>query len=231
MAKKLTPEERANKLNKELQFASSKLKAGSAKIANSLDPMLMKLSGKVNIKANENNDYFKVDSSYNGDINTLMGHVTFKQIPDDAVINRYVKRIESDPHTTQAKYDKFVDNWHHKTFKTITRKLGQKNNPYVTTSGEKLSNVAFAEELEQIMNSSSAWHIAMRSAYDSEQALERWHELYESVQSAYEADGDLFGWVIQQISNERMSLNAIINAVDDEIKLMLAGKKSRRLHR
>ena len=229
----MSPEERANKLNRELAFASSKLKAGSSKIANSLDPMLMKLSGKITIKANDENDYFKVDSSYNGDINTLMGHVTFKKIPDDAVVNRYVKKIESDPHMTPEKYDKFVDKWHGKTYKSIIKKLGFKNpkNPYVTTSGERLGSVQFTEELEQIMNSSSAWHIAKRGAYDSEQVLERWHELYESVQQAYQNDIDLFGWVIQQITNERMSLNAIINAVDDEIKLMLAGKKSRRLHR
>lgn len=235
MAKKITPEERAKILNSELNHISSVLPGGSAKIANQLDPILMKLSGKTTIRKGEDNDYFSVDNSYDGNVNNLIHHVTFKKIPEDSEVQKYVKNINKDPHATPASYAKFVDDWHSKAYKTLTRRLNMKKpNPektpvYYDSTGERLSSLKNVEMLEQIMNSSAAWHIAKRSAYDSDQTLERWHELYEAVESAFNANETLFDWVFTQIQNEQKSLNQIINAVDDEISKMMAGKYSKRL--
>ena len=216
---KITPvnpeKELADKWNVRFRFAASKLKAGSSDIAMYLDPILRKLSGKDIISANENNQYFSVDSSYDGDVNKLFQHVTFKKIPDDMTdVTSYFDQIESvkGTHLSPGSYEQFSKDWHSKSYNTLAQNL-------------TLSNY---EILEEIMNSSPAWSIAKRNAMDSEQVLDRWLELYEVMNHAQQTDTGIFDWAVQQIENGKHGLDWLINAIDDEISLMLAGKYSQR---
>lgn len=203
----------AKKLNDEFDYAETILKAGSDKIAKYLDPMLRNLTGGEPLKAGMSNKYFEIDDDYDGDPFKLFQHVKFKEIPQsDVKVQQYLKKIEEDPHMSPQQYDEYTKQYHSKAYQTLAGRL-------------KLDNF---EVLEQIMNSTPAWQIAKRSAMDSEQVLERWQELYDSMNQAQQADEGLFDWAIQQIENGKRSINWLINAIEDEIKLMLQGKYSQR---
>ena len=195
----------ADELNKVLKHASTVLK-GSENIANYLTPIVMNLYGSNHIiQPGESNDYYKVSNNYNGDPNELFRYITFFKLPEDNAIQNYTELIEQDPHATPQQYAQFKKQWADKSYNTNIKNLS-------------LSN---AEDLAFIMNTSAAWHIAQRSAYDSEQALERWQMLYDYVQRVYDAnDSNLLDKVISWIENEK-SLNSIINKIDDELFKLL----------
>ena len=215
---KMNPKERADKLNKEFDFAETKLKAGSDQITAQLYPMLVELSGTTDIKEwKKGNKYFKLDDSYTGNRFQLFQHIQFKEIPDNKNALRYLDRIEKMPWMSESQYNKYEQKWHHKSYKTLRK------NKY-------LSDIDLSDYyvLEQIMNSSPAWKLATRSALESDQVMERWKELYNTMQEAYNTDDGIFDWAYQQIMNGKRSLNWLINAIDDEIKLMKQGKYSHR---
>lgn len=215
---KANPKNRANKLNKEFDFAETKLKAGSEEIASQLFPMLFTLSGTYDIKEwKKGNQYFKLDESYNGNRYQLFQYIKFKEIPDNEDTLRYLKQIEKMPWMSEKQYNKFEKEWRNKSYKTLSK------NKY-------LNDIDFENYyvLEQVMNSSPAWKLATRSALESDQVMERWKELYNVMSEAYNTDDGLFDWAYQQIMNGKRSLNWLINAIDDEIKLMKQGKYSHR---
>lgn len=195
----------ASELNKSLEHASSVLK-GSSDIANYLAPILQELYGENHIiEPGETTEYYKVDENYTGDINELFRYITFYKLPDDFNVQSYKERIEDDPHTSAEKYAAFKKDWMNKSYSTNTSNL----------------TLTQAEDLAFIMNTSAAWHIASRAAYDSEQALERWQTLYNAVQKAYNSgDQTIFDKIVQMIENEK-TINSIINKVDDLIYKML----------
>lgn len=205
----------ADRLNRKLKHAGGILKAGSQDITLRVYPLLLKLSDGKTIKTN--NEYFEVDNSWDGNQNTLWQHVKFKKIPDDPTIKKHLDYIESEPHMTKKQYAKFVDDWHHKSYMTNIKNLSLQN----------------AEILEDVMNSSAAWHLVTTksSKYDSKQTavMERWETLYKSAEKALESDQSLFDWVKQAIDNEKRSINYIVGAVDEEIRLMAQHGYSRRL--
>lgn len=195
----------ASTLNKSLEHASSVLK-GSEKIANYLAPIVMKLYGKNHIiQPEEKTDYYEVDENYTGDINELFRYIKFFKLTDDSPVQSYKDLIEEDPHASVKQYAEFKKKWADKSYNTNTKNL----------------NLTQAEDLAFIMNTSAAWHIASRSAYDSNQVQERWQTLYDSVQKAYNSgDQTIFDKVLAMIENEK-SLNSIINKVDDMIYNLL----------
>lgn len=206
-------EQRAKKLNEEFDYAETILKAGSDKIARYLDPLLRDLSGGQTPTAGMSNKYFEIDDEYDGDPFKLFQHVKFKEIPEtDIKANQYIDKLEQDPHMSQQQYEDYSKQYHSQAYNTLASRL----------------NLSNFEALEQIMNSSPAWQIAKRGAMDSNQVLERWQELYSVMNEAQQNDTGIFDWAIQQIENGKHSINWLINAIDDEIKLMLAGKYSHR---
>lgn len=210
-----TPKEKADKWNERFDFAETKLKAGSDDIAKYLQPMLQHLANGDKLDRSIQNKYFSIDDSYDGNPATLFQHVTFKELPkNDPTIDQYLKKIEDvkGTHLTPQAYDKYSQDWHKRSGQTLANKL-------------ELSNY---DILEQIMNSSPAWQIAKKSSYDSEQALDRWLELYDSMNNAQAADTGVFDWAIQQIENGKHSIDWLINAIDDEIRLKLTNGYSRR---
>ena len=78
------------------------------------------------------------------------------------------------------------------------------------------------------MNSSAMWRMATVSLYDSNQNKQEWVEMYNVMEDVLEKDQSLFDWIVQQIENEKYSVNRLMQIIDHEIELMLAGKYSRR---
>ena len=220
-----------NSLNDKLKFAASKLPGGSAKISGWVNDLLRHLSGLALPEANDNTPYYTIDSDYNGDLTKLFQHVHFKNLKDDGRTEQIINIIEADPHMTQAQYDKMYAEWQGKSYKglkaTLTEGMTRKGHKLEFDYQMDLSNF---EELEQIMNSSPAWQIAKKGSLDSDQALERWTELYRALDLAKNNDDGIFRWAYQQIINQKHSINWLLNAIDDEIKLMLQGKYSHRRH-
>ena len=147
----------------------------------------------------------------------MFQHIQFKEIPDNKNALRNLERIEKMPWMNESQYKKYEGKWHHKAYKNIRK------NKYLSNN-----DLADYYVLEQIMNSSPAWQLAKRAAYSSEQRVERWKELYNTMREAYNTDDGIFDWAYQQIMNGKRSLNWLINAIDDEIKLMKQGKYSHR---
>ena len=225
----------AKDLNQKLKFAASKLPGGSAKISGWVNSLLQHLSnGALPLpEANDTTPYYTIDKDYNGDLTKLFQHVHFNDMKDDARAQQILNQINTDPHMTQAQYDKMYAEWQGKSYKglkaTFMEGKTRKGNMLGFEYKMDLSNF---EELEQIMNSSPAWQIAKTGALDSDQALERWTELYKAMDNAKNQDEGIFAWAYAQIQNQKHSINWLINSIDDEIKLMLQGKYShrRRMH-
>lgn len=217
----LSGKEKAEKLNEELEFAASKLKAGSNDIQMWLDPLLRNLSSDPSkpIKPGDSTQYFEVSNKWDGDYRTLFQYVTFKDIPNNSKVEAYIDQIETNEATEKymspEAYSRYEDQYRSQAYNTLTSRLG----------------LAKADILEEIMNSSAMWRVATVSLYDSEQNKEKWVEIYHDMEEILDNDADLFAWVIQQIENEKHTAGWIINAIDDEFKLMMAGKYSHRLHK
>ena len=209
---KPTEEGRANKLNDELEYASGKLKGGSEKISSLVGSLLINLSGgPEGLKPGDHGEYV-IDDEFDGDMNKLFQHVKFKDIPDNPTVNKIIDRIEEDPHMSPQQYSDYEKQYRSQAYNTLATRLNLNN----------------FEALEQIMNSSPAWQLAKRSALDSDQVLERWQELYDVMDEAQRTDTGIFDWAIQQIENGKHTINWLLNAIDEEIKLLLAGKYSHR---
>lgn len=206
--------QKAEELNEKFAYAAQTRKAGSDYIGMYLQPMLANILGKdVNkIEAGDSNQYVTIDKKWDGDTNTLFQYVKFKDLPADSKVDSFIAKIEEDPHMTPQQYEQFEKDWHKKSYDTLTSRL-------------KLSS---AEVLEQIMNSSAMWRMATVSLYDSNQNKEEWVEMYNVMEEVLEKDQSLFDWIVQQIENEKYTVNRLIQIIDHEIELMLAGKYSRR---
>jgi len=210
----LSGKEKAEKLNEELEFAASKLKAGSNDIQMWLDPLLRNLSSDPSkpIKPGDSTQYFEVSNKWDGDYRTLFQYVTFKDIPNNSKVEAYIDQIETNEATekymTPEAYAKYEEEYRTQAYNTLTSNL----------------SLQHADMLEEIMNSSAMWRVATVSTYDSDQNKKQWVEIYHDMEQILDEDDDLFAWVIQQIENEKHTASWIINAIDDEFKKMMAAK-------
>lgn len=200
--KELKEYQQASEVNRSLKFAGTILNA-EENYAKFLYP-LMSIIGKSNITPGASNEYFKINPEWNGKLQTLFKNVTFLKIPLISNILGYVKKIKDEPHSSPLQYKEFQENWHHKSYLTNTRGLNIPKN--------------VVSKLEEIMNSSYAWHIAQRGAQDSEQTKSNWIELYNTVK--YANDNNVLDNLISMIENED-DLNQIKNFVDNAIRTAL----------
>lgn len=224
MSKSKTPlsgKDKAKKLNEEFEFAASKLKAGSNDIQMWLEPLLKTLSADPSKrpKPGDSNQYYEISSDWDGEDRTLFQYVTFKEIPNNTKVDRYIDQIESSEQTSKymspKAYSVYEDQYRSQAYNTLTARLG----------------LTHRDMLEEIMNSSAMWRVATVDLYDSNQNKEKWVEIYQDMEEILENDDDLFAWVVQQIENQKHTASWIINAIDDEFRLMMAGKYSHRLHK
>lgn len=192
----------SKKLIKEL---NDFIKNARSKVSNnySLDVhiqnLLMDLAPGKQFEAGKDYGAFIIDSSYKyGD--SLYEHVKFKKFDLDATRRDMLLNIVENPYTTYEGYVLYKDDAKHRGYISNTSDFNIEDN---------VINV-----LETIMNSSQAWNIAKRNAYDSEQVKSNWSELYMKASEASEYN--LLDEITQMIQNEE-SFDHIIRTIDNMI--------------
>lgn len=157
-------------------------------------------------KAGMKTELFEIDDDFDPSKSyELSKHIKFKKM--DAETARIILK---NPLTNDVAYEKFQEDAKHRSYLSNV-----KSDPYLSTlSPETLSN------LESIMNSSAAWHIAKRNAHDSEQTKENWTKLYNKLDDEYE-DDDL-DELVTMIENEE-SLTSIISRADEMLTSYMKG--------
>lgn len=177
----------------------------SDRLANDLAVIVMNLSGRTPAPGLET-EYFKIDDKFDpSKLYELSKHIKFKKMdPKTARI------ILQNPFTNEAAYEKFQEDAKHRGYLSNVQ------------ANPDLSNISEATlvELEAIMNSSAAWHIAKRNAHDSEQTKENWTKLYNKLDEEYE-DDDL-DELVTMIENEE-SLTSIIKRADEMLTSYMKG--------
>lgn len=200
--KELKQYKNAQNINKSLQFSQTVLNTDIQDYAPYLYPMMTDLSKSDKIMPGMKNEYFEVSGNWDGNLSTLFKNVRFFKIPDIDRYSRYQMKIEDNPHSSKSAYDLFVEQWHKKSFLSNLKGLNIKN--------KTLSS------LVSIMQSSYAWRVAAKKAYDSEQTKSNWQELYRIVSEANDNDPALLNNIQTMLENNE-DLETIRDFVDNAI--------------
>lgn len=193
----------ARQLNKALETASS-IYPGNNQYTQYLEPLMEKIN-----ETGHPEKYYIVDEDYDPDKPAeLFQHIKFKEIPLSAESEALKEAILELKWSDKAKYLEEIEQITHGAYDKNVSKL----------KNEYSMNTIVA--LENIMNSSAAWHIASRDTDDSEQVKSRWEELFRKATDAYDNDFQLFYDVLNMIEHER-SFEEIIDYVDREIMNMI----------
>ena len=206
----------ANRINRSLSHASSK-RDYLEKYGLDLIPLMQDLLNNNNYmpRANDNNNYFEIDGTYDGDPRTLFKHIIFKNIPETQETQAITEVIEEEPWSTPENLQKYEEDWHHRSYETL--KENNKN---------ELTDIPMStiERLEWIMNSSSAWKLAGAGDYLSEQVKQNWIDLYHVVNESIETgDHSFIEELVQMIENEDGDTSTIISYANDRIMELLKG--------
>ena len=199
--KNLVGNENAQEVNEALAYASS-VYGGNNQYTMYLKSLMKNLTGDMSYKpqAGDENKYFKISDDYTGKEAELFKYVEFKSIPDD-----YAQDVEAiqdlDWSSSENYYSHLADIAHQK---------------YVSNLGSMNITPQIIDNLEQIMNSSAAWHIACRWTDDSEQAKSNWLSIFDAGQKALNTSSDIFNSFCQMIRNEE-DISVILDTVDDLI--------------
>lgn len=191
-------------------------KVSKMNFGNDLALFTSRLSGEEP-KPGADNENYTISANWDGNYNTLLDNIVFKKITlsgrDDKIyIVDAVKRLFTNtPYANEEVQERFENNWREHSLKTNMERIADElNNEYGTsvTANELLV-------LRNVMDMSSAWHIAKRGAEDSEQAKERFKTLIKCGKEI-EAVGTTADWneLCTMIDNE-VDFDTIIDFVDD----------------
>lgn len=187
----------------------SKLKSGVNKalkdsrendrLGNILASIVLQDSGKAPAPGLETAN-FKIDNTFDpSKPYELSKHIQFKTMTQDIA-----KEIMQTPFASAEGYEAFAENAAHRGYMKNVKKLTSNN-----LTPEQI------DSLETIMNSSQAWNIAKKNAYDSNQSVMNWSMLYNQVANAKnELDGSDFDKILTLLENEA-SMGQITRVVDE----------------
>ena len=157
-------------------------------------------------------EHFTISDDFDGNLNNLFKYITFKDIPPE-VDDRYVSNILGLDWSTPEAYNNHVQEINHKIYES-------------NLSGQGLDiSTPYYVMLESVMQSSAAWHIAQKSAYDSEQSKSNWLDLYTAGMEASDlsnSNPEIWDDFVKMITNEE-SLDVIIKEVDKAITAAMKG--------
>lgn len=176
----------------------------STRLANTLQLMVVIKEGKPAAPGMDN-EFFTIDSTYDPKKDyELSKHIKFKKISVDEA-----REILKNPFTNYNANEEY-----------------RKITPYVSNiqSSKYLSNMSMKTimDLDYIMNTSYAWNIAKRGAYDSKQVKSKWVRLFKHVEDVYRTDKDGLSKLITMIENEE-SFETIIQEANSIIKNAMKG--------
>lgn len=209
----------AEKLNAAMAYASDKF--GNR---NDYSKYLLPLIGEMtnedfmrNLMTNPKSavgDYkdFTIDDDFDGNLNNLFKYIHFKDIPPEAS-DSYIENIINLEWSTPEAYNNHVQEINDKIYASNLK-------------GEGIEiNSTYYMLLESIMQSSAAWNIAKRNAYDSDQVKSNWLTLYSAGMEASDMSNtnpSILDKFNQMVMNEE-SLDVIIATIDNAIAAALKG--------
>lgn len=214
--RELTP---AEKLNAALDYASDKF-GNRNDYAKYLLPLIGEITDDqfmVDLMKDPKSligdyEHFTIADDFDGNINNLFKYITFKDIPPE-VNDSYISNILALDWSTPEAYNNHVQEINHKIYES-------------NLAGQGLDIATpYYVMLESVMQSSAAWHIAQRNAYDSEQSKSNWLDLYTAGMEASDmsnSNPEIWDKFVQMIENEA-DMNTIINEVDKAITAAMKG--------
>lgn len=191
-------------VNASLGYAAS-VYGGYNDYANEILPLLKEmmrdLKGIDNYKPKQgdDNEYFKIDESYTGNRTELFKYITFKKIPDKYSMS--IENIEELPWSSEENYQKRLDEIAEQIYKSNLNQM------------EDIPEIEVIDQLESLMNSSAAWHIASKWTEDSDQVQANWMALFDAGSLALRTDSSIFDNFRQMIRNE-VDIAVILSEVD-----------------
>lgn len=191
-------------VNAALGYAAS-VYGGYNDYANEILPLLKEmmrdLTGEDNYKPKQGdeNEYFKIDESYTGKRQELFKYITFKKIPDKYSMS--IENIEELPWSSEENYQEHLDEIAEQIYKSNLNQM------------EDIPEVEVIDQLESLMNSSAAWHIASKWTEDSDQVQANWMALFDAGSLALRTDSSIFDKFRQMIRNE-VDIAVILSEVD-----------------
>lgn len=177
--------------------------------AMSITPILKYLVGDKDYipRKNDNTDFFVIDNDYSGDLRQLFAHIKFKNLPKTDAIATFIEDILNAPWSTPEALEEYEREWHHKSYLTIRK-------------DKSLDDISLEmkENLENIMNSSSAWELAKDIDLDSDQVKKNWIKIYHQLDKTSKlSDKSIYDEVLRRIINSEGTTAELVSYVDEAI--------------
>ena len=145
-------------------------------------------------------------------------HVKFKRFPLDNMTRDLLIRIAQNPYTSPEAYDNYIEDARRRSANSNMKKLANALDIDLDDNATLVLNMT--EILESMLDTSQAWSIAARNAYDSEQVQSNWFELGAVIKDAVNNLGESdLNRVKVMIMNED-SLQSITNYIENAISAM-----------
>lgn len=209
----------AEKLNAAMEYASDKF-GNRNDYSKYLLPLIGEMTNEDFMKTlmtdpkSAVGDYkdFTIDDDFDGNLNNLFKYIHFKNIPPE-VSDSYIENIIGLEWSTPEAYNNHVQEINDKIYASNLKDEGIE------------INSTYYMLLESVMQSSAAWNIAKRNAYDSDQVKSNWLTLYSAGMEASDMQNTNPGILDkfeQMVVNEE-SLDVIISTIDNAIAAALKG--------
>lgn len=174
-----------------------------------LESLVMDLKNEPEVaSASDVSDFYSISDEYDPKKEEeLFRNIDITSLPYAEDIETIAEALEQKLHDEQIRVQQLKDNAANKSYVSNTKSINNLDAYTMYT-------------LENVMNSSAAWHICKRNTHDSDETKDNWNTLYRYVRLALDNDFEVFDKVITMIENEA-DLDNIINYIDHEIYDMM----------
>lgn len=154
-------------------------------------------------------EYFTIDESYRTDNkDNLFKHIHFKKLP--AGFDDYIEQMEDLDWSSPENYAMHRADVQRDIYTSNLKSL---------YGNDDFMNDTYFMVLESVMQSSAAWEIAKRSAFDSDQTQSNWFDLYTTGTLAYDnkdTNPEIWDAFRQMVDNHET-----LSVIDDKINEMI----------
>lgn len=174
-----------------------------------LESLVMDLKNEAEVAdASDVSDFYSISDEYDKrKEEELFRNIDINTLPYTEDIENIAEALEQKLHDEQVRVQQLKDSVANKSYTSNTKSINNLDAYTMYT-------------LENVMNSSAAWHICKRNTHDSDETKDNWNTLYRYVRLALDNDFEVFDMVITMIENEA-SLDNIINYIDHAIYDMM----------
>ncbi len=174
-----------------------------------LESLVMDLKNEAEVAdASDVSDFYSISGEYDPKKEEeLFRNIDIKSLPYTEDIENITEALAQKLHDEQVRVQQLKDSVANKSYTSNTKSINNLDAYTMYT-------------LENVMNSSAAWHICKRNTHDSDETKDNWNTLYRYVRLALDNDFEVFDMAITMIENEA-SLDNIINYIDHAIYDMM----------